>query len=383
MSLPKWSGLAIAGALLCVLVGTGNGCSSSSSRGSPGDAAADAARVVRHPDGSAIGAGDDGSVMDDGGGQAAAFDMTTGKVCKTDSDCAGAGAGAPGINVCSNTTMYLYTGVTFTLYPTPVCQLPRSSNAGNCDPCGGATPCDNALHFCDGPDDPSAPGLCLPLDVLNPTVNMGICVPYCILPADGSAPVGCAGNDRCTPFSWGLFTPVDGGAPTVTGFGICQGACEKDADCSALGAGYVCQADIGFCTKTLVKRTKAVGAPCTGGTGATSDSTTGACFCFSNAKSNAGYCSTNCIVGGVPCPSGYVCDTGIPSGPLVFGTADGGMLMEPGITKQNVGLSGQCVATCTVVDGGSTAPDSGTSSAACPAASMCNSSTLVGPDCQP
>jgi len=393
MSLPKWSGLAIAGAVLCVLVGTSNGCSSSTNSGPMGDAAADTGRFVRHADGSTtIGTGDDGGAATDDGGGLSNFDMTTGKACKSSNDCVGAGAGAPGINVCSNTNMFLYTGVTFQLYPTPVCELPRSATAGNCDPCGGATPCDGGLHFCDGPDDPSSPGLCLPLDVLKPVLNQGVCVPYCTLPSDGSAPVGCAGNNRCTPFTWALFTAADGGAtPTLEGFGICQGSCEKDADCSGLGAGYVCQTDIGFCTKTLVPRKKTVGTACTGGSAAASDTTTGACFCFSNPTTNAGYCTSNCIVGGVPCPTGYVCDTGIPSGPLLFTSPDGGTLTEPALTKQNVGLAGQCVQACTtVVDGGaSMAGDSGAGADAaagsgqCPTSSMCLGSTLAGPDCQP
>jgi hypothetical protein len=96
-------------------------------------------------------------------------------------------------------------------------------------------------------------------------------------------------------------------------------------------------------------------------------------------------------VGGVPCPTGYVCDTGIPSGPLVFTAPDGGTLTEPALTKQNVGLAGQCVQSCTtVVDGGaSMAGDSGAGADAaagsgqCPTSSMCLGSTLAGPDCQP
>ena len=391
MSLPKWSGLAISGALLCVLVGTGNGCSSSTNNGPGGDASADAARVVRHADGSAIGVGDDGSATDDGGSAPAAFDMTTGKLCNANSDCVGTAAGAPGINVCSNGIMYKYTGVTFSLYPTPVCELPPPSAAGtgNCDPCGGGA-CDGSMHFCDGPDDPSAPGLCQPLDFQNPKANQGICVPYCTLPSDGSAPVGCAGNNRCIPYNWVLSLAADGGPGMLTGYGICLGACEKDADCSKLGVGYVCQTDIGFCTKTTVARTKTLGTACTGGTAAMSDTSLGTCNCFSNLTSNNGYCTSSCIVGGIACPNGWVCDTGIPSFPLTFtGPMDAG-ITEPAFTKQNVGLVGQCVQPCTnPTDGGTpaatdsgAAADSGAASG-CPMNSTCIAQTVAGPDCEP
>jgi hypothetical protein len=41
---------------------------------------------------------------------------------------------------------------------------------------------DNLPHFCDGPDDPSSPGYCLP------NGTSGVCVPKCLAPADGSPP---------------------------------------------------------------------------------------------------------------------------------------------------------------------------------------------------
>jgi hypothetical protein len=396
MSLPKWSGLAIAGAVLCVLVGTSNGCSSSTNNGPMGDAAADGP-LVRHPDGSTTIGKDDGGAVADGGVGSATYDMTTGKACKTSNDCLGTAANAPGINVCSNSSMYVYSvvGVTVTLFPTPVCELPPPSANGNCDPCGGATPC-SGIHFCDGPDDPSSPGLCLPNDFLKPTVNMGVCVPYCTLASDGSAPVGCTGNNRCHPWQL-VLNSANGAAPTISGYGFCQGGCEKDADCSGLGvadgstAGYVCQTDIGFCTKTPVTRKKPIGTACTGGSALTSDTVTGACLCLSNTTTNAGYCTSECIVGGAPCPTGYVCDTGIPGGPLVFTSSDGGMLTEPAITKQNVGLSGVCVASCTtVVDAGASmagdsgaGADAGSGSGQCPPSSLCVGDTVAGPDCWP
>jgi hypothetical protein len=297
------------------------------------------------------------------------FDGTTGKPCTVNADCLGTGPGAPGINICSNTLAYMFTRVTFQIYPTPVCEMPPpASIGGNCDPCGGA-PCDGNLHFCDGPDEPSSPGLCLPSNFANPTLGQGICVPYCTLPLDGSPGSGCAGKNRCVPYTWVLSPPAGGGPGVVTGYGFCQGACEIDSDCSALGAGWLCQADIGFCTRTKVARTKAPGTACLAGNSPTSDNTTGACYCVSSATTNVGYCSASCVVGGAPCASGYVCDGFEPSGPLLFGDAGAGML-----TMQNAGVVGTCLHTCTQPDAGDPA---------CPANSTCQAATLAGPDCIP
>jgi hypothetical protein len=335
--------------------------------------------VVRHPDSGAVvdtgaGTGDDSSSTGDTGG-GTGFDGTTGKPCMTSSDCVGTGANAPGTNICSNTLQYTFTKVSFQLFPTPVCEIAPVQNAGNCDPCGGATPCDQNLHFCDGPDDPSSPGMCLPNSFSNPQINDGTCVPYCTLPMDGSKPVGCQGHNRCVPYTWVLTTGADGGQ-SVTGYGFCQGACEVDADCTDLGTGWVCQTDIGFCTQTKVSRTKMPGEGCTGGTATTSDNATGACYCVSNNTTNLGYCSNSCIVDGtVACAAGYTCDSFAPSGPLTFGDAG----MAPALTKQNTGAAGTCFATCTVPDAG-VGIDGG---AQCPTNSTCTGDTLAGPDCLP
>jgi hypothetical protein len=384
MLVRKWFGVTLASALLGVVAVSSNGCSSSSSNTNPGSTdAATESGPVRHPDSGGLaetGAGDDGSAPEAG---TTVVDGTTGKKCATNADCKGTDPNAPGTNICSNTIGYTFTKVSFQIFPTPVCEIAPVQGGGNCDPCGGLTSgCDGNLHFCDGPDAPTSPGMCLPNNFANPMPGQGTCYPFCTLPADGSAPVGCAGNNRCVPFTWVLSTPVDGGAGTVTGYGFCQGACEKDADCTGLGAGWVCQTDIGFCTKAKVARTKTPGTGCTAGTATTSDNATGACYCIANSTTNLGYCSDSCIVGGLPCGSGsdagangYVCDSFIPSGPLTFGDAG----TSPALTKQNTGLAGTCLNPCTAPDAG-VGTDGGTQ---CPTNSMCQAGTLAGPDCLP
>ncbi|MDP8999186.1 MAG: hypothetical protein M3O46_03645, partial [Myxococcota bacterium] len=336
-----------------------DGCSSSSSSD---DAGADATGEASHPpsriDGSAFDAGV--GPGDSGGGDASvpAHDGTSGKQCMSNADCKGTGANAQGINVCSNTYTRLQTfhGVTTPqFWPTPICMtpLPTAQGVGNCDP--GPS---GVLQFCDS-DDPNSttsPGICLPLTTPQQAGPMnGYCLPACSFALDGSRPTGCPGKDTCTPYT----ILLSGTTSAVTGFGFCQGTCEVDADCSALGAGWVCQTDEGFCTKTKKVRTKAIGSACTnGGNGATplatSDSQLGTCNCpFTGATTTAFYCTSACVVGGAACPNGWTCDAFQQSTFTFTGAADGGGdIVLPGPTMQNVGLPGLCMAPCANPDGG-------------------------------
>jgi hypothetical protein len=220
----------------------------------------------------------------------------------------------------------------------------------------------------------------------------GVCIPTCTFGTDGSAAQGCAGHDTCVPLNF-LLDPTSG---TVLGVGFCQGTCQTDSDCSALGATFGCQADVGFCTRAKKTRTKALGTACTNSPpGTASDTQNGACNCFSNLIATAGYCTSSCVVGGTPCPNGWVCEA-LETPTLTFqgAAADGGDLVIPGPPTQNPGLAGVCMQPCTLADAGG--PSGGDASAAdaasgdasaaaapCPALASCVAGTLVGPDCQP
>ncbi|HEY8039293.1 MAG TPA: hypothetical protein VIF15_05840 [Polyangiaceae bacterium] len=360
MLLKKWFGLMASASLVGVVALVGNGCSSSSSSAGGGDDGGGSDVVIHHPDSAAgddTGTGDDtGATVPDNG--------STGKQCKTDADCTGAAGSTP--EKCGNDYNATITGVKAQIWPTPVCieAIPSAAGTGNCDP--GV---DGAVHFCDGPDAPTSPGICLP-NTTPPQTGNGLCLPKCLNPIDGSASTGCIGKDACTPYTW----EKDSTTGVVTGYGFCQGACEKDADCTDLGAGYICQVDIGFCTKATAQktRTKTLGTGCTGGSATTSDSTTGACNCLANSTNNLGYCSSACLVGGNACPGGYICDALEPN-PLDFGDAG------TSTVKQNPRLPGSCVQPCTTVDAGVGA-DGGPQ---CPTNSTCQGGTVVGPDCLP
>ncbi|MGA7120698.1 MAG: hypothetical protein WBY94_11400, partial [Polyangiaceae bacterium] len=320
------------------------------------------------------------------------FDGTSGKPCSSNADC-----GTTGINVCSNTysgKLASLNGVTSPqFWPTPLCMvpLPTMAGTGNCDPGGPGS-----LQFCDSADprDPASPGICLPLTTPPQAgADNGFCLPHCSFAMDGSAVSGCPGKDTCVPLTLWL-DPI---SKVVSGQGYCQGTCQADIDCSALGAGWVCQTDEGVCTRAKRVRTKAIGTACTNsGNGATpiasSDTETGACNCpYSGTTTSAFYCTSACVVGGVPCPSGYVCDALVPAAPLTFaGTAgDGRDVVLPGPTTQNPGLAGICLAACTkadagVVDAGSQCPGS----SSFPPLSTCTApteatGTVAGPDCLP
>jgi hypothetical protein len=381
----KWLGVAMSTALVGA-VAASNGCSSSSAGASPGDGGSDTGVVVSHHDGGSSSGTDSGS-GDGGSGEAGVgFDGTSGKACKTDTDC----YGGAGINLCSNNSKlgYEVTDLVVTLWPSPICLVapPTVSGTGNCDPCGesaGGTCGDNAIWGCDS--DPTtldvltSPGLCLPL-TNPPTANQGICIPACQLPLDGSKPTGATAPNTCD-----FYTVVEPQTGPIVGIGFVQGSCQADADCSGLGSGWICQLDIGFCTQATAQktRTKTAGTPCTAGTAKTTDSETGACNCFSGNNPNtgsstasvyAGYCTSACVIGGTACPTGYVCDGLYPSGPLDFGDA-----AAPALSMQNTGAAGTCLQVCTNADGG-TSSDGG---AQCPTNSTCLAETLEGPDCLP
>jgi hypothetical protein len=314
------------------------------------------------------------------------FDGTTGLACSSDAQCQP--DGGAGVNMCSSTyggSVVSPAGVMAAIFATPVCMvpLPSSTTTGNCDPGTDNT----QIHFCDGPDDASLvgtaggpPGLCVPNDFNAPMTNQGICYPVCTFALDGSAAKGCAGHNACLPVTFLL----DSTNNTALGVGYCTSACQTDADCSGLGANFGCEADVGYCTQTKKTRTKTPGQACALPT----DDTSGACFCDASATSMMGYCSALCLVGGTPCPGGWVCDTGEPS-LLDFGA---GAPQIP-VTKENPGLVGVCSPSCSspTTDGGTgagdggSASDAGTSSAgdggSCSAGSTCSASTVAGPDC--
>jgi hypothetical protein len=259
-------------------------------------------------------------------------------------------------------------------WPAPIClpPLPTTAGGGSCDPCGisaGGVCGDGNVWGCDSDpttlDPTTSPGLCLPNNAATPAANQGICIPRCGLPVDGSTPTGVTKPNTCVPYTW--LQPKTG---PLVGIGFIQGTCQTNADCTGLGAGWICQVDIGFCTQATAQkpRTKAIGTACTSGTAATSDSTTGACNCIGNSTTNAGYCSSACVVGGTACPSGYVCDAFYPHGPLVIGDAS-----APALTMQNPGAAGTCIEPCTSVD----------AAGGCPSNSTCQLQTLEGPDCLP
>jgi hypothetical protein len=385
MAMRKWFGALVAAGLVGAIVA---GCSSSNAT-APSDGGATDGGIHRIFD-SGITIGDDAT------GIAGSFDGTTGKACTSDADCL-SDAG-PGVNTCSSDYGFTFTNVPVALWSTPVCIIPpptSSSTTGNCDPAPDGN--DGLPHFCDGPDDPSSPGLCLPFDSTNPQPNQGICYPLCTFALDGAKPTGCAGTDACVPYTFLRSTS----AGTVTAFGFCVGGCQKDADCAALGTGYACQTDIGYCTTAKLTRPKALGAACTtGSAAAVDDDASGACNCDGDPTSGNGFCTSACIVGGAPCPDNWICDAGFQS-PIVFTSSTGAPISVP-VTSQNVGIEGTCRPGCALADGGieaGAAPaldageDAGDAasaaspieggSGACPPNSTCQGADLVGPDCVP
>ena len=384
MALQKWFGALLSGGLVAIL---SYGCSSGSNGAGPAADAGNDGSIHKMLDGGGI------TVTDSGGGSDQ-FDMTTGKTCTTNADCVGTDGG-PGFNMCSNQFAYMVTGQQVTLWPTPICMLPPptgGSSFGNCDPAPNDGSPLGYPHFCDGPDDPSSPGICLALDS-TPEPNRGVCLPKCTFGTDTAPQQGCPGADTCVSFTY-LQDPQ---SLAVTGYGFCQGTCQKDADCAGVGTGFVCQTDTGYCTMAKKTRTKAIGAACT-----MDDVTTGACNCDYNTDTNIGFCTSSCVTGGTnSCPAGWVCDAGF-SGPLDFGP---GTATVP-ITGQPTGMTGSCRPTCTnpvgpdggVLDAGTVTTDAGETDAGdagsapapagdagsgCPSTATCQLLTQVGPACFP
>ena len=229
------------------------------------------------------------------------------------------------------------------LYPSSVCL-----DIASCDP--GT---DGNLHFCDGPDSPSSPGVCLSTG----TAGMGICLPQCAFKPDGSAATGCVGKDVCQVAG---FQADPANPNAAIGVGYCFGGCTSTADC---GTGQSCQTDSGLCLKTLTSD-PAVGTACN--QNATPAPT---CNCLSNTTTGLGFCAQFCKTGGPACPTGEICDTQLPI--TLTGTNDASIA---GWTTANSGMGGFCSPKCKV-DGGT----------ACStfANSTCQAGDLGGPDCLP
>ena len=310
--------------------------------------------------GSAGGSGTMPGAVDDG---------TTGKLCTTDREC----QTVAGTNRCSNDYTVRITNVPVKIWATSVCikALPTAAGqGGNCDPTDAVNdPLGQFTHFCDGPDDPSSPGICVALDAAAPQPGQGICYPKCTFKTDGTPATGCAGHNACGLVSYFLDPQTN----TVTGYGFCQGACSQDSDCADVPAPpgdagtYHCQPDIGYCTTTpITKRAKNIGDACSH-VGVVNDVTQGACNCASG-TTNLGFCTSVCTAGGPPCPNGWVCDTGQPVS-LSFAMG----ATQVGLSKQTKGMIGTCAPPC--VAGGPAAQ--------CPTNSTCNATSVAGADCQP
>jgi hypothetical protein len=354
-------------ALVSLTVLGAGGCSSSSAsgeNGAPTDASSDVLGV-RHPDGSgaALDGGDDAG--DDSG--AIGNDGTSGKPCQTNADCKG--AGGPDANVCSNDPKGL-NGTGNAIFPTPICFDPTPCNL----------PLDGNLHFCDGPDDPSSPGICMPGN----TGTQGFCMPKCTFKPDGSPATGCAGKNACN-----YYVPLqDPMTNALTGgLGYCfGGSCSQDSDCPA---GDKCQANLGECLGMATLPLEPLGTACN----PLSTNSTNACNCYSNVNSTSdlGYCAQACVVGVDDCPAGTVCDAQLPTS---FTTPSDASVA--GFTKQSAGLSGYCIPTCSAAAGDAGTGDGGAGGAGTGEAgaveggtcggyfnASCQGGTAAGPDCQP
>ena len=328
-------------ALLILAVAVlGQGCSSSPADAGGGDDGG--ADVIVHK-GVEAGPGDDsgggsgssggsgtgsGSEAGTGDGGPLMYDGTSGKPCMANSDCQP--PNGPGLNVCS-------TSVTAApVYPTPICR-----NLMTCDP--GT---DGKIHYCDGPDDPSSPGVCYAVDN-PPQSGRGVCYPQCLIPTDGSAiaETACQGKNTCGFYG----TRVDPASGKTIAIGVCYGGCTTDADCPANSK---CQTNASSCRQTVSAPTKNLGDPCT-----SADEQSRACVCLSG-PSGSGFCTVACITGSTSygCPAGYVCDATVS--PSVAGA------------QNDPGLAGNCYATCTG-DGGT-----------CPGTTVCTRGP-AGFDCVP
>lgn len=223
-------------------------------------------------------------------------DKTTGKVCTSDDDCDVTGAGT---NIC---TEGAFGGDS--LYPTSVC-IGRE-----CDPGFG-----DVAKFCDGDL-----GVCLPV------TGGGICLPHCKFGDSTAAPTGCAGKNKCNPYTYGKDM-----SGAVLGVGYCFGGCRADADCPT---GNKCQVEDGLCVKTVDVYTKTIGTACTD-----ADAKAPAkCNCLYTSVEKKGYCTTACYAGETTCATGYTCDPGLPR-----------VALRPDdivFTKIPTGMAGYCLKNC-------------------------------------
>ncbi len=310
MSFMNWKGRLASGVLVLGAVALGGACSSSSGDNSGAPDASPEAQHITVLRGDASPETGTTTTTDAGPGYG-----TTGQACTTTADCAQ--------NQCSN-DMFFTNGP---IDPTPVCLEPMFCDLGT-DP--------GFLQFCDSadPTDPNSPGVCLPLGSMTTGVA-GECFPKCLVPDDGSLPVGCQGLDACQIVAFGTDQT---GAPL--GLGVCFGGCSKDADCPT---GSQCQADEGLCKTTVSTASKTIGQACSTADGADA---TFACNCNANQTTGLGFCSSFCIVGAnspSPCPTGYVCDGDLPTT-----LTDATGATTPGFTQQNAGLAGLCLPKCTM-----------------------------------
>src|SRR5262249_11980126 len=123
MSIRNWFGLVVAGGIAAVVAG---GCSSSNTPAAPSDGGDGIGHLhldsgTADMDAAGIGVGDG----------------TTGKACKTDTDCVS--PTGPGTNKCSNYSdgMLTIENVPVAVWATPVCIIPLpvpGAATGNCDP---------------------------------------------------------------------------------------------------------------------------------------------------------------------------------------------------------------------------------------------------------
>jgi hypothetical protein len=260
--------------------------------------------------------GFDATLPEADGGSVPWFDGTTGQACARDGDCVG--ASGPGVNRCDLSS------------PAPACRLPQC-----------AAHADGHVHYCDGPDVPASPGICL---------ADGTCWPKCTFGDDGTPAVGCLGQDACNAYAF----ETDPATGTPRGIGYCRGGCETDVDCRS---GMRCQTDRGLCVATL-SFDEALGTAC-------QIDASPACDCFYAATSHAGYCAQACTMSGAECPPGSTCEALLPT------TYVAGDATVQGFTTQSPGLGGLCAPTC------------GPGLPICPAGSTCQLVTVAGPDCLP
>jgi hypothetical protein len=336
-----------------VLVGAvamANGCTTTTIVMVEAEGGVEGGVIVVHKDAGTSGSSSGGS---DGSGDdsssAVGYDGTTGQACTTDADCISTNTGAPGLVVCS-------LSINFTggaLFPTAVCMIPPT-NEGNC-----SAPDDGGIHFCDGPDLESSPGLCFPI---SSGASTGNCFPQCVFESDATAPTGCVGKDACNAVGFGA-DPTNKTA--AVGVGFCFGGCGVDADCPS---GNHCQSNSGLCVTAPVAQDPE-GQACV----ATAQAQTNACNCLSSNGAN-GFCGLACVTAGsVACPTGQVCDASLPTS--IPATTTSAALT--GWTTQNPGMAGTCLPTC-ALDGGAE-----TEAGACYPTSTCLGGTAAGPDCEP